>query len=475
MPMAPTLIINPENKIGLKPSSFHVVLISTYELGRQPFGLASPAAWLTQNGFTVTSLDLAVTTFPREAVEQADLIALYVPMHTATRLAIQYVPSLKQINPSVPLCFYGLYAPLNENYLRQLGGQFILGGEFETGLLHLCQRLRTAKAEKKLTEQVEPITSLARQTFLIPNRQQLPPLMDYVQLFEGDFPPKTTGYVEASRGCKHQCRHCPIVPVYQGKFRIVQEDVVLADIRQQVAMGAQHITFGDPDFFNGLGHAIPLVKALHREFPELTYDVTIKVEHLVKHVQVLPVLKETGCLIVTTAVESFDEQELIRLKKHHTFEEFTQVVQKFQQIGLTLNPTFMPFTPWTSLTKYREFLASLLKLNLIENVASIQLAIRLLITENSALLELSEIQALIGPFNQTALAYDWHHPDPLVDELYNDVLALVSQGTKAKTSRFDIFRAVWERAFQDKHETPLPPFDIPSRATIPFLNEPWYC
>jgi hypothetical protein len=41
-----------------------------------------------------------------------------------------------------------------------------------------------------------------------------------------------------------------VVPVYNGVFRIVQRDVVLADIRQQVAMGAEHITFGDPDFFN---------------------------------------------------------------------------------------------------------------------------------------------------------------------------------------------------------------------------------
>ena len=48
---------------------------------------------------------------------------------------------------------------------------------------------------------------------------------------------------------------------------MVQREIVLADIRQQVAAGAQHITFGDPDFFNGPGHAIAIVEALARGIP----------------------------------------------------------------------------------------------------------------------------------------------------------------------------------------------------------------
>src|SRR5712692_8189198 len=69
--------------------SVNVVLISTYELGRQPFGLASPAAWLRQVGATVTCLDLAVQPLEERAVASADLVALYVPMHTATRLGAE--------------------------------------------------------------------------------------------------------------------------------------------------------------------------------------------------------------------------------------------------------------------------------------------------------------------------------------------------------------------------------------------------
>src|ERR1700737_1911869 len=93
--------------------SVNVVLISTYELGRQPFGLASPAAWLRQVGATVTCLDLAVQSLDEGAGAWADRGAMSLPMHTATRLAAELVPRIRALNPRVHLCFYGLYASVN--------------------------------------------------------------------------------------------------------------------------------------------------------------------------------------------------------------------------------------------------------------------------------------------------------------------------------------------------------------------------
>ena len=121
--------------------NLHVVLISTYELGHQPFGLASPAAWLREAGAQVTCLDLAVERLDEQAIAAADLVAFYVPMHTATRLAASFVERVKRLNPNAHLCFYGLYAPVNEEYLRGLGAGTILGGEFEEGLVALVERL----------------------------------------------------------------------------------------------------------------------------------------------------------------------------------------------------------------------------------------------------------------------------------------------------------------------------------------------
>ncbi len=448
----------------------NVVLLSTYELGRQPIGLASPAAWLRRAGADVTSADLSRQPLPGDAVRAADLVAFYVPMHTAARLAARSVPLIRQLNPSAHLCFYGLYAPMNESYLRSLGAQTILGGEFEEGLVHLVERLRAGRAT-----QVEPTVSLTRLQFLLPNRAGLPPLNRYARL-QVNGSERVVGYTEASRGCKHLCRHCPIVPVYNGVFRIVQSDVVLADIRQQAAAGAEHITFGDPDFFNGPGHAVEIVEALHREFPRLSYDVTIKVEHLLKHSQHLATLRATGCLFVTSAVESVDDAVLARLDKDHTRADFLEVVRRFREVDLVLAPTFVPITPWTTLEGYLELLTVIAELELIDNVAPIQLAIRLLIPAGSKLLELPDVAALAGEFDPAALVYPWRHADPRLDALQQQVQETVHRAEHRGEPRAQIFDTLWTLAHAAAGR-PGHPVSTPrlARAAIPYLNEPWYC
>jgi radical SAM superfamily enzyme YgiQ (UPF0313 family) len=454
-----------------------VVLLSTYELGRQPFGLASPAARLTDVGATVTCLDLAVQELDPGAIAAADLVAFYLPMHTATRLATDVVAQVKQLNPSAHLCFYGLYASVNEPFLRSLGAGTILGGEFEDGLVALLQRLETARTSGAQTGQAEPVISFARQQFAVPDRRGLPGLEHYAHLILGPDEHRLVGYTEASRGCKHLCRHCPIVPVYNGRFRLVPQDVVLADIAQQVVAGAQHITFGDPDFLNGPGHALPLVEAVHARFPTLTYDVTVKIEHLVKLTNLLPRLRDTGCLFVTSAVESVDAATLEKFDKRHTREEFASVVARFRELGLTLNPTFVTFTPWTTLDNYIELLRTLATLDLVANVSPIQYAIRLLIPAGSRLLELPDVQALVAPFDEQALAYPWTNPDPRVDALYEAVRSIAKEAS-TEGSRRDVFAQVWREAHAAM-QRPTP--SIPWRSgegpqtPIPFLSEAWFC
>ncbi len=465
----------------------NVVLVSTYELGRQPFGLASPAAWLRQEGHSVTCLDLSLQRFEgaADSLAAADLIAFYLPMHTATRLASGLLLRVRKLSPNAHLCCYGLYAPVNEDYLRSLGVGTILGGEFEEGLVSLARRLGSHSDSRRPLHasklQREPRVSLARQKFLVPDRSGLPELDRYaaVQMPSGEL--RTVGYTEASRGCKHLCRHCPIVPVYNGAFRIVQRDVVLEDIRRQVDAGAEHITFGDPDFFNGPTHAVKIVEALHAEFPELSYDVTIKVEHLLKHREHLPILRDTGCLFVTCAVESVDDDVLEILEKHHTRADFVEAVFLFRRVGLRMNPTLVTFTPWISVEGYAELLRLLAELQMVENVAPIQYAIRLLIPESSRLLEVPEVRELVGEYDREMLYYPWVHPDPRVDRLHQDVLNAVQRSQARGEGRTQIFQRVWKLACEACEESPVQELQLggllpmPSRATVPYLTEPWYC
>jgi radical SAM superfamily enzyme YgiQ (UPF0313 family) len=435
-----------------------ILLISTYDLGRQPFGLASPVAWLRAEGHTVATADLSREPLPIEAVRAADWIAFHLPMHTATRMAIPRIQAARELNPAARICCYGLYAPVNQEMLRTLGVTHVIGGEFERALADLISG--------RIPETSGII--LDRLLFQIPDRTTLPVLREYAGLVsDGDR--KVVGYTEASRGCKHLCRHCPVVPVYEGRFRVVQRDVVLADVRQQVQAGAQHITFGDPDFFNGPGHALAIVGALNAEFPAVTYDVTIKIEHLLKHREALPILKQTGCLFITSAVESVDDRVLALLAKGHTRADFVEALELTRMQGLTLSPTFVAFTPWTSREGYLDLLRAIRELDLIENVAPIQLAIRLLIPAGSKLLELEDLKVL--PFDPAALSYRWQHPDPDMDLLCADLQKLVGLGDRLGVSRAELFAMIWERAFG----TPGDFAKVESRPAVPRLTEAWYC
>jgi hypothetical protein len=242
-------------------------------------------------------------------------------------------------------------------------------------------------------------------------------------------------------------------------------------------MRASHITFGDPDFFNGPKHAVALIEDVHREFPEITYDVTVKIEHLLNQAHLLPLLRDTGCLFVTTAVESFDDRVLAVFDKRHTRADFRRVVALFREIGLALNPTFVSFTPWTSLAGYQNFLSEIAGLDLVENVSPIQYAIRLLIPMGSKLLELPEVRLFVGRFDQAALCYPWAHPEPRVDRLYQDVLAIVKKSQSESRTR--TFLEVWQRAAEEEASSAAGlrdlQLDTPDRATIPYLSEPWFC
>ena len=436
----------------------NVLLISTYELGHQPFGLASPKAWLAREGHSVRSVDLAVEDLPEPSIHEADLIAFYLPMHTATRLAMPVIERVKRLNPRARVICYGLYAPLNRDLLLDLGVEAIAGGEFEPALVKLARG-----------EHVPGVT-LDRLQFIVPDRD-LPASAKYARL-QQDGESKTVAYTEASRGCKHLCRHCPVVPVYGGQFRIVQREVVLEDIRRQVAAGARHVTFGDPDFFNGPSHALRIVEALHAEFPKITYDATIKIEHLLEHRDLLSALRETGCLFITSAAEAVDDRVLAKLEKNHTRRDFLDAVALTREAGLTLQPTFIAFTPWTTIEGYRDLLQVVADLDLVENVGPVQLALRLLVTSGSRLLELEDVRAWVGPFDPKKLVYPWKHPDPQVDALSARVFRLVEELQKQGLGRAGIFREICALAGGPR----LPEnFEARPRAPVAYLDEPWYC
>ena len=418
------------------------------------------------------------------SIAEAGLIAFYLPMHTATRLAAPLIARVRCVNSSARLAAYGLYAPLNANWLREQGVEAVLGPEAEADLVRLTKsqqptpspsrddgQMRFGETSPKLDARIAPRQAEAAHTrlrFIQPDRATLPPLARYASLQMPDGSRRVVGATEATRGCKHLCRHCPIVPVYGGTFRAIPLDVVMNDVRTQVAAGAQHISFGDPDFLNGPTHARRLVEAAASEFPGLTYDVTIKIEHILRHVDMLGLLRDTGCLMITSAVESVDDDVLLKLRKGHTRADFIDAVTACRQAGVALAPTFVPFTPWTTPDGYVDLLEQIDRLHLTEAVAPIQLAIRLLVTAESKLMELPDIVDHADPFDAQSLTFPWRHRDPRVDELQRGVMQIVAAASRS--SRSDVFDRIWALATGAAVR--------PSRVrglTPPYMTEGWYC
>ncbi len=449
-----------------------ILLVSCYELGHQPLGVAWPRAFLERAGYAPDGLDLAVEPLDEGKVGRARLIAIAVPMHTALRVGVRAAGRMRELNPGCVIVFSGLYAVLNDDHLLRGCADVVLGGEYEGALVALVEWIEAGGT-------LNPGSGrhLDRLTFPVPSRGSLLALTRYVSLLR-DRALTPAGYVEASRGCLHHCLHCPIPPVYGGRFFVVPREVVLADIRQLVAAGAGHITFGDPDFLNGPGHALKLVHALHAEFPHVSYDFTAKIAHIVRHHELFPEFAATGCAFVVSAAESLSDVVLANLEKGHTRKDVTTALDTVRGAGIALRPSFVPFTPWATLDDYFDLLDFIAANRLIDHIDPVQLSIRLLVPPGSLLLERPAIWPFLGDLDAAGLTYRWWHPDPRMDELQRDVSALVAEAARSGEDPARTFRRIWslatEWAGRRGRRTPFrePP---PERPIPPRLTEPWFC
>jgi len=453
-----------------------LLFVSCYELGHQPLGVALPLAFLERAGFAPDVLDIAVEPFDPDKVARARFIGISVPMHTALRLGVRVAERVREINPAAQICFYGLYAALNSEYLLAHGADFCIGGECETPLVALVEALecrRGGAIDGGIPRGAAPRPFLQRLPFPGPTRRALPALEKYARL-EHNGNRRVAGYVEASRGCLHLCTHCPIPPVYGGRFFIIPLEIVLEDVRRQVGSGATHITFGDPDFLNGPGQALKVVRAVHAEFPELTFDFTAKVEHILERRTLFPELGRSGCLFVITAVESLSDTVLAILEKGHTRADVVRALEVVRAAGIALRPTWVAFTPWTTRDDYQEVLAFIEEHGLIDHVDPVQYTIRLLVPPGSYLLDRPALKPYLGALDQASFSYRWTHPDAGMDQLQREVSALVEKDTQAGIDPAWTFYCVRALAEGRDPATVFPTL-APDRLRAPRLSEPWFC
>ena len=401
-----------------------VLLLSTYELGHQPLHVASPAAALMEAGHEARCLDLAVDELDTEEIDWCDVVAVSVPMHTASRLARKVTAEIRWRRPGLPVCFYGLYAAVEEGADHPGRPDLSIAGEYEAELLSQVEALAGGRFPSGDEGPVR--VRLGRERHGLPARQLLPPVERYARLVLGS-ETRLAGYVEASHGCVHRCRHCPVPVVYDGRTRVIDVATVLADVAQLVEAGVRHVTFGDPDFLSGPAHARRVVAAVHHDFPGLTFDVTVKVSHVLAHSELWPDMAAKGCLFVVSAFESASDVVLGKLDKGHTAADEVEAVAVLRHSGIEPRPSLMPFTPWTKPEDVFALLDLVEHCRLVGNVDPVQWSIRLLVPPGSLLLAGGELDGLIEGYDPGLLGFTWHSADPRLDELQGRLAAVAEQ------------------------------------------------
>ncbi len=383
---------------------------------------------------------------------------------------------------------YGLYASsLHKQLLGRGVVDSVVGGEYEPGLARLASALAASGTTAEGIDGVGVDPGFARGAQIVPDRRGLPPLHRYARLslgsgggedsHEDDL--RLAGYVEASRGCAHVCRHCPITPVYGGRLRVAAMETTLTDIDQLVAMGARHITFGDPDFFNAVPRSMAIVEEMRRRYADVTFDATVKVEHLLEYADLLPSLREFGGLFLTSAFESTNDAVLARLDKGHTRADMERVLALVRDAGLALRPTWLPFTPWGTAEDFLELLEFVEHRGLVESVQPVQLALRLLVPPDSALVEALEADGLLGQYNEDGLTYTWRGVDPRMETLQAEVASIVEGAAcdhNRRQSALVTFAAVKRVAYRAVTgvDGAVEVVSQPLTA-VPGLTEAWFC
>lgn len=442
-----------------------VLLVSTYELGRQPVHLASPAASLRAAGIDVDTLDLSVDRWDEASIEGVDAVAFSVPMHTAMRLALPVAREIRRIDSTLPIAFYGMYAGLGESEILGSVVDVLLIGEYEPDLVEWASRLDDLRGAARVRRHI------GSSSFVRPDRSGLPGHDRYARLeWGGDT--LLAAAVEASHGCRHRCRHCPVPVVYDGRMRVVGIDQTLADIDQLAGEGVRHVTFADPDFLNAPRYSMDLLRGAHADHPELTFDVTVKVEHILLHEGLWPEVARLGVLFVISAFETTDDATLEILAKDHTAADMARAVRILRDSGIHVRPTWLPFFPWTRPGDLVDISRFLDHQALWPATDPVQLAIKLLVPRGSLLESHPAMTPHLTRYEPDSLTWSWYFEDQETAALHRDLEWIAANASDCDAEARDTLATMRERiAIAGGVE--IGPMG--SWTSVPRLSESWFC
>ena len=442
-----------------------VLAVSTYELGHQPLVLARLASILDIHGIEYSLVDNSVANRSFESPDDFTLaggqapthLILSVPMHTATQLGKKIAERAKALFGSkLTVIALGMYSKV----------ALSTGTHFDAGIATLD--LQSVSGALGIESAEQPHTEK-----LIPNRSSLPSISNYAYLVTENGK-RLVGYVESTVGCAHSCKHCPVPVIYHGRFKAIPSQLVLSEIDDLVRKGSEHITFGDPDFLNGPAHALKIIREMHQRHPELTFDATIKVEHVLEHPDIWDEMSQAGLQFIVSAFEHTSDYILKKLDKGHTKADIINALTILRKSGIEVRPSLLPFTPWTDRDNLLELIEFIFEYDLIQSIDPVQLGIKLLVPLDSLLLSDQEVD--FGPWDPDLLSFQWHNRNRTIDELQTILSAIAQESETTQKDPLQTFHEMREAAYSH-FGAKAPEINIISSAIgpKPHLSESWFC
>ena len=390
-------------------------MVSTYELGHQPLSAATSTAALLAAGHQVRCVDLAVDTLSADDVDWAERVALSVPMHTAMRLALRVADTVRARRPGLPLCFFGLYAGMAGRPDGDLADR-----------RHHRRRVRTRA--RGLGRGRRPGAGRPTGPFRGPHTGPSTRSPSWAATPAWPSPASNDWSVrwppaEAARTAVGTARCRSSTTGGSGRWtRTPSWPTSTSWWPPGPAISASPTPTSSTHPTMPAGSWPRCMTAI----PDLTFDSTIKVEHLLRSPRrARPSWPQAGCAFVVSAFESVNDRILAVLDKGHTAADMSEAVIALRSHGIEIRPSWLPFTPWTTLDDLVALVDFVVAHDLIANVDPVQYSVRLLVPDGSLLLAEPAMTAHLGGYDPARLGWTWAHPDPVVDHLQVEIAALV--------------------------------------------------
>lgn len=454
------------SEIDNQTNKVKVLAVSTYELGHQPLILAQIASVLTKYDIEFSVVDNSVANYSFNTLDDFMLpnnslpthLIISVPMHTATQLGKSIAAKAKKLfGEDLVTIAIGLYAKV----AAQEPGLFDIAIP-DLDLNYLLSQLN-------VNETLDQKTLRA----LVPDRTMLPGLGNYAHFISSNSK-ELVGYVETTVGCAHMCRHCPVPVIHKGSFKAIPVATVMSQIDTLYHEGARHITFGDPDFLNGPTHALKILRQMHTKYSDLTFDATIKVEHVLENLDIWDEMRELGLQFIVSAFEHTSDIILKKLAKGHTKNDIVKSISVLRRSGIEVRPSLLPFTPWTTREDLVDLIDFIFEQDLVANVDPVQLSIKLLIPLDSLLLEDADLS--VQQWNSETLSFEWNFPDPAIDQVHKEISQLIQKSESLETNSLTTLTSIREIIYSlIGIKPPFISFEELSHSEKPRLSESWFC